>query len=272
MKQKYIDIHSHLNYAAFDKDREEVIARTKKTGVSTIGIGTGYGASKEVLQLAHEHENMYAIVGLHPIYVNPIDTDHEKHPGEDFDYDKFAKIARDPKVVGIGECGLDFFHITSDAHDYKARQITAFKQQISLALEVDKPLMIHCRDAYTETLEILKEAQAESGGKLRANFHFFAGTKEDAKEILDLGFTVSFTGVITFAPQFEELVKFVPLEKMHAETDSPFVAPKPFRGKRNEPTYVIEVVKKIAEIKEKQIDEVADQLAKNAARDFGIEI
>lgn len=269
MKLRYIDIHSHVNFSAFDEDREAVIARARDNNVSFIGIGTDIHTSRQVVQMAEQYENAYAIVGLHPVYVNET-RDKAGLPGEDFNLEEYRSLAQHPRVVGIGECGLDFFHIEGDTGDFKARQQAAFEAQLSLALELGKPVMIHCRDAYTSTIKTLRAFQEKTGGKLRGNFHFFAGTLQNAKDILELGFTMSFTGVITFAPQYRELVEFVPLDKMHAETDAPYVAPVPFRGKRNEPLYVIEVVKKIAEIKGLSIKEVTEQLAKNTEKLFGI--
>ena len=271
MKLKFIDIHSHVNFSAFDADREQVIARARDNGISFIGIGTDVQTSRQVIQMAEQYENAFAIVGLHPVYVNET-RDKSGLPGESFNYAEYKELAKHPRVVGIGECGLDFFHIEGDANNFKERQQSAFEAQLSLALELDKPVMIHCRDAYSNVIRTLRTFQEKSGGKLRGNIHFFAGTLQNAKDILELGFTISFTGVVTFAPQYRELVEFVPLDKMHAETDSPYVAPAPFRGKRNEPLYVLEVVKKIAEIKGLSIKEVSEQLAKNAESLFKIKL
>ncbi len=260
MKLKYIDIHAHMNFAQFDADRTEMLERTQKNNVTCINVGTDKATSIQVIKLAEANPNLYATIGIHPIHVGETEYNHEE----------FLAMAKHPKVVAIGECGLDYFHINDEVDKFKQRQQEIFEKQIELALEVDKPLMIHCRDAYDEVLETLKRYQEKSGGKLRANIHFFAGNNDLLKEFLELGFTVSYTGVITFAPQYRELVENTPLEKMHAETDSPYVAPAPFRGKRNEPLYVIEVVRKIAEIKKMPIEEVAGQLVKNAEGFFGI--
>jgi len=175
-----------------------------------------------------------------------------------------------PKVVGIGECGLDFYHLEGNITAAKEKQGKAFRYQIDLAIKFDKPIMIHCRDAYPEVLQILKEYKKEFGDKLRGDIHFFAGTKNEAKSFLDLGFNISFTGVITFAPQYEELVDFVPIDRIHAETDCPYVAPIPHRGKRNEPAYVVHVVEKIAKIKGLTFDKTSAQLLKNAKKLFNL--
>ena len=146
----------------------------------------------------------------------------------------------------------------------------SFEAQIDIAVKYNKPLMIHCRDAYPEVLKILTDKKEIHGDKLRGNFHFFAGTLEEAQQILDLGFNFSFTGVITFAKQYEDLVKMAPLDRIFSETDCPYVTPAPYRGKRNEPAYVSEVVKKIAEIKEMDTEAVNAQIVKNAVNFFSL--
>ena len=274
----FIDIHSHLNFAAYDADREGVLQRMKESNVRTITVGTQRDTSAKAVELAHKYDHLYAIVGLHPIHTDVTHHDAEElggnetkeftSRGEVFDYEYYKKLAQEPKVVGIGECGLDFYHITEGGEE---KQRNAFVAQIELAKELQKPLMLHLRsgngrDAFEEALEILKPYK----GSVRGNAHFFAGTAEQAKAFIDLGFSVSFTGVITFAKQYQEVVKAVPLDMMHAETDSPYVSPEPFRGKRNEPTHVIQVVKKIAEIKKLSLEEVSLQLLKNAKRVWDI--
>lgn len=271
---KFVDIHSHVQFNAFNEDFESVINRSLDAETWMINVGTNLKTSTDAVELANKYsEGVYAIVGLHPIHANASFHDkdeigEESEPfnskGEIFDKLAFEELLKNPKVVGIGECGLDFFRIEGDKVEYIQRQVKAFEDQIDLAVQYDKPLMIHCRDAYPEVLEILSKKKAVYGPKLRGNFHFFAGTLDDAKTILDLGFNLSFTGVITFAKQYEELVKMAPIERIFSETDCPYVAPIPFRGQRNEPVYVSEVVKKIAEIKGLDESEVATKLAKNA--------
>jgi TatD DNase family protein len=279
---KYIDTHAHTNFACYDDDRPVLIESTLKADTWLINVGTKQATSEAAVQIANNHEKgVYAIIGLHPVHANATyhDVDElgpEGKPfnsvGELFDREFYANLAQDPKVVGIGECGLDFFRIPDSAEGdaYIARQRRAFGAQIELALEVDKPLMIHCREAYPEVIQILLSYQLEHRTKLRGNFHFFAGTKEHAQKILDMGFTVSFTGVITFAEQYKELVEYVPLDRMMSETDCPYVTPVPHRGERNEPMYVSEVVKKIAEIKGEDEGKVGEQLVKNAVEWYGL--
>ncbi len=269
-----------MNFAAYDEDRAEVISRALENDTWMINVGTKLETSTGAVALAEQYEEgVYAIVGLHPIHTSASlhDKDeigeegkvfhsHEEH----FDMEAYRALARHPKVVAIGECGLDFFRPVGDRAEYEARQRSAFAAQIELAVEVDKPLMIHCRDAYPETLAMLREARAKYGTKVRGNFHFFAGTEAQVAEILELGFTMSFTGVVTFAEDYKKLVQAVPLDKMFSETDCPYVTPAPHRGKRNEPFYVSEVVKKIAEIKGLEEGEVAEQLVQNTVEFFGL--
>lgn len=279
MNPKYIDAHAHMNFAAYDEDRDAVVKRCLDAGTWMINVGTMQATSQGVVDLANQYEEgVYAIVGLHPIHVNKSfhDTD-EIGPegksftskGEEFDYAFYKKLTEHPKVVGIGECGLDYFR-NGDDPEFVARQKEAFEQQIQLAIEADLPLMIHCREAYDDTLDILERYQKEAGEKVRGNMHFFAGSLDIAKRVLDLGFTLSFTGVITFAKDYEELVTFVPLDRMLSETDCPYVTPVPYRGQRNEPLHVCEVVKKIVEIKGESLETVQNQLISNIRHQFKI--
>lgn len=271
---KFIDIHSHVQFSAFTEDFDEVIKRSLDSDTWMINIGTNLKTSKDALALSEKYpEGVFTIIGLHPVHANASFHDKEElgeegkpftSKGEEFNVEEFEKLISHPKVVGVGECGLDFFRIEGDKEIYIQRQVKAFESQIDLAVKYDKPIMIHCRDAYPEVLEILSKKKDIYGEKLRGNFHFFAGTLEDAQKILDLGFNFSFTGVITFAQQYEELVKMAPLDRIFSETDCPYVTPAPHRGKRNEPVFVSEVVKKIAEIKGLGFEEVSAKLAQNA--------
>lgn len=276
---KFIDVHSHLQFTAYDEDRGLVLERAKESQTWMINVGTKYSTSKGAVDLAEKNEGVFAIVGLHPIHTSASFHDKDeigeegepfKSQGEDFDLEKFEELVAHPKVVGVGECGLDFFRIEGDREDYIEKQTRIFEMQIDLAVKHDKPLMIHCRNAYPEVLKILSAKKEIYGEKLRGNFHFFAGSLEDAAQIFDLGFNISFTGVITFAKQYEELVRFAPLERIFSETDCPYVTPVPHRGERNEPMYVSEVVKKIAEIREEDFEEVRGKLVENAVKFFGL--
>lgn len=274
---QYIDIHSHLNFKDFDEDRHEVISRAKENELGMINIGTCLRTSREVVDLAYNNENMWATIGLHPINT----PEEPKFLAEEFE--EILKIDQSqakPKIVGVGECGLDYFHLKGETEEERDRekeiQAKSFKDQIDFAVKYDLPIMIHCRDAYEDVLKILKEkkdelSQSDESEKLRGNIHFYAGTVEQAQQFLDLDFTISFTGVITFAEQYKELVEFVPLDKLHGETDSPYVAPVPYRGQRCEPNYTIEVIKKMAEIKGVKLEELKKQLVLNAKNTFNLE-
>lgn len=280
MTWRYIDTHAHVNLSAFNDDREEVLERTKVAGVAHINIGTKQSTSQKAVEIAKANEGVWAIVGLHPIQATPGTHDEDEvgeggapfiSKGEEFDTDFYRNLVQSSqKVVGIGECGFDYYHCDADSYE---SQEAAFVAQIRLANELGLPLMIHTRDpkpgeptptgrsAYVDVLALLKEYATVPG-----NVHFYAGTLEQARAFFDIGFTVSFTGVITFAKVYEEIVRAIPLDMMHAETDCPYVAPVPYRGGRCEPMHVIEVVKKIAAIKNLEEEEVVAQLAANARR------
>ena len=274
---EYIDVHSHLNFAAFDGDRDETVKRAHKAGVAIINVGTQRDTSQKAVEIAERYpEGVYAIVGVHPIHTSKSFHDTQElgegsreftSRGEEFDYDYYKKLAMHQKVVGIGECGLDYYRLEPES-EKKQREI--FAAQIALANEVKKPLMLHVRSgagrsAYRDALLLLKE-NARVGG----NFHFFAGTLDEAREILDAGFYLSFTGVITFTHDYDEVVRQTPLDRIFSETDAPYVAPTPHRGKRNEPLFVTEVVRAIARIKQREEVEVQTRILENARRLFGI--
>ncbi len=251
---KYFDIHSHLDAPQYEGDREQVIERMKDALTHTITIGTDLESSKRAVALANAHEEVYASIGI-------LSVDNL----EDWNEEEFERLVVDPKVVAIGECGLDFTR-KSKEDDYE-RQVKIFRTQIEFAMKHDKALMIHSRGTYPEVLEILEEylpAQAGRGEKLRGNIHFFAGDLSVARRFFDLGFTISFTGVITFARDYDEVIRQAPLDKIMVETDAPWVAPVPYRGKRNEPAYIREIYNKIAEIRIEDPELVRRALVNNA--------
>ncbi len=267
----YIDTHAHLNLAQFADDAEAVLARMHTDGVAAINVGTRKDTSAGAVALANAHPNLYAIVGVHPLNVVTADPDDHGATAEPtFDYAWYKALAADDKVVGIGECGFDYFHNSDATYDV---QCEMFLAQIALANELQKPLMLHLRNskdgqgrnAYDDALDIIK-----SEAKVRGNAHFFAGSYEQAKAFIELGYTVSFTGVITFAKPYEQLVRDLPLDMLHAETDCPYVAPVPYRGERCEPWMVVEVYKKIAQLKGLDEELVREQLLKNAAKLYNL--
>lgn len=264
-KPKYFDIHSHLNFAAFNGDRQEVINKMQSENVWAISVGTDLKTSKEVVDLANKYENIFATIGLHP----------DANRKEIFNPEDYKELVKNKKVVAVGECGLDYFRLQGNV-EYKERQKQNFINQIEFALENNLPLMLHFRpsagtmDAYEDGLEILNSYAKTHGEKLRGNAHFFAGNLDIAKKFLEIGFTLSFTGVITFADAYDEIIKYASLEEIMAETDCPFVAPIPHRGGRCEPVYVKEVVKHIAQIRGEDIEKVENTLVNNAFRLFSI--
>jgi len=279
---QYIDIHGHMNFAAYDADRAEVIDRAHKAGVAMITVGTQMDTSKAAILLAEQNENMYATVGLHPVHTNASHHDEQElgeggkaftSRGEKIDVNVYRELAKHPKVVAIGECGLDYYHHDETA---AALQVQTFESTIDIANEVGKPLMLHIRNgssrtggqvvksAYKDAYEILK-----SRAKVKGNLHFFAGTIEEAKPFLDLGYSFSFTGAITFGKNYNEVIRYLPLDRIMSETDCPYVSPIPYRGKRNEPAYVIEVVKALAAIRGEEKSKIAAQIVLNANNFFG---
>lgn len=273
---RLVDIHSHLNFNAFKDDADEVIRRTLENGVWTILVGSQIDTSRRALVYAEKYsEGIFSAVGLHPIHLVEMQVDGNEIdaggnvPGfstrkEEFNYDAYKELAEHPKAVAIGECGLDYYRGHS-SEEAKKLQLETFCKQIAIAREVKKPLMIHCRNAYEDLLEILR---VEKAGEIGGDVHFFAGSWEIAKQLLDLGFYLSFTGVITFANDYDEVVKKVPMDRIMIETDAPYVSPVPYRGKRNEPLYVQAVAERIAELKNLAFDEVAITTTQNAFRLF----
>ncbi len=263
----FIDIHCHTNMEQFDADYKEVIKRAHEKDVWIINVGVDKLTSQKAVEIAEQYEEgVYAVIGLHP-------TDSP----EDFDLEFYKSLAKSKKVIAIGECGLDFFHIDPNKEENQVnngslkRQIKIFEQQIELALELDLPIMIHCRDAYKETLEVIDRYKGQNkflGKKLRGDVHFFAGDVATAKAFTDRDFSLSFTGVITFTHDYDATIESVSVDNIMSETDSPFVAPVPYRKTRNEPAYVIEVVKRLAELKKMTIEQAKDTIFKNASNLF----
>jgi TatD DNase family protein len=226
---------------------------------------------------------MYAAVGLHPVHTGRSFHDAQElgegegaaaftSRGEVFDADYYRALALDPKTVAIGECGLDYFHFTDDEprEEQVKKQKDAFLAQIRLAKEVKKPLMIHCRNAFDDLIEFVRPYAHElSPGVI----HFFTGTPDNAKALLDLGFSFTFGGVVTFPPRkgktmgdYDEAIGIIPLDRILSETDAPYVAPAPFRGKKNEPAYVMHTVARLAELKSVSAEEMKEQIWANAKR------
>lgn len=261
MKLDYIDIHSHLNLSPLLENKDAILAKMKELNVGTITVGTGLETSKMAVFIAENSpENCWATVGFHPC---------DGHfPTGNADWETLEDLANNPKVVAIGETGLDYFH--EDTPESRATQTEIFIKHIELAAKINKPLMLHVRsskgsdDAYYDALEILKNYST------KANFHFFSGSKKCMEDIVAAGFTVSVDGPITFVGEYDEMIKAVPLDKIMIETDAPYATPKPYRGKPCEPWMVIEIAKKIAELKGLELETVRLQLLENTRVFTGI--
>ncbi len=271
---KYLDTHAHLNLTQFDADRSDVFSKCQAAGVGVINVGTRKETSQLAVDLANQYPDTWAIVGVHPCSV--VDVDPDDHGAKEaepvFDYDFYKPLAANPKTVGVGECGFDYCHNPEDTYELQREM---FLDQIELANEVGKPLMLHLRndpkggqrDAYDDALEILK-----TEAKVAGNAHFYAGTIDQAKAFFDIGYTISFTGVVTFKASkpgiqdYLDVVKYAPLDMIHGETDCPYVAPVPHRGQRCEPWMVQEVYKTIAQIKDEDEEKVREQLLENAKK------
>jgi len=262
----FVDSHAHLETEQFEADREQVIARAREAGIETIlaiGSGTGPGSLDCAIRLAEQHDFIYATIGIHP---------HEAKLARDADFEEMAQLATRPKVIAWGEIGLDYFY----DHSPRDIQQQVFLKQLQLAQLVKLPSVIHCRpsngseDAWEDCLKLLDEHWAPSG--LGGVLHCFTGAWDHAKRALDMGFMISFAGNVTFpkAQQIRDAAKEVPLDRMLIETDSPFLAPVPYRGKRNEPLFVKEAARQIGEIRGQSMEDIGFQTANNFYRFFSL--
>lgn len=251
------DSHTHLNAEQFNDDIPETIERAKELGVTKMAV-VGFDTStiEKSLQLSHDYSNIYSIIGWHPTEAGSYTKDIEK---------KLQEQLTMPKVVALGEIGLDYYWM----EDPKEVQAEVFRRQIAIAKEMNLPISIHTREALADTYQILKEEDIRDIGGI---MHSFSGDFEWAKRFLDLGMHISFSGVVTFkkAQDVQEAATHVPLDRLLVETDAPYLAPVPYRGKRNEPGYTRYTVEKIAELRNLPIEEVALQTWKNAHRLFRI--
>lgn len=251
-----IDSHAHLDFSQFDGDREAVIARARQDGlVAIVNAGTSLECSRASVALADRVDFIYATVGIHP---------HGAKTATRAALDELRALASHPKVVAIGEIGLDFYRDLSP----RDRQRQAFRQQIRLAVELGLPLVIHDRDAHAETLRILREEEA---GRVGGVLHCFSGDLDMAREGIALGFLIAFGGPITYGgKKKQDIAGRIPLEKILIETDCPFLTPVPHRGQRNEPAYVRHVAEKLARLRGISFEEAAAATTANAAGLFGL--
>jgi TatD DNase family protein len=255
----FVDSHAHLDGKPFDSDREQVIARAREAGVRTvvaIGNGDGPPTLDAGIQLADRHPFIYATIGIHP---------HEARLASDHAYDEMERLARHPKVIAWGEIGLDYYY----DHSPRETQKHAFTRQMELAAAAKLPIVIHCRpsdgsdNAWEDSLSLIKDQWAPKG--LGGILHCFTGNWAQAKRALDMGFMISFAGNLTFpkAQQIRDAALDVPLDRMLIETDSPYLAPVPHRGKRNEPAFVKETARKLGELRGLSVEEAGEQTSRN---------
>ena len=270
MSNKLFDSHCHPQFPQYDADREEVIKRTLAAGCGMICVGTDLDMSKKAIELAEKYDgppspggfggaSIWATVGLHPHDV-----------GAEMKIEDFEELAKHPKVVGIGETGLDYYRTPEKEKQEKQKEV--FRQFLELSKKLGKPIIIHCRDAHDDLLAILNSHSLIPNLSPRGVIHSFTGTSADATRYLKLGFYIALNGIITFSDAYDEFIKVLPLNRFLIETDAPCLAPEPYRGKRNEPLYVAEVAKKIAELKGMDYDKVASATFENTRKLFKIHI
>lgn len=272
-----IDTHAHINFSFFKDDGDDVIKDSLNEDTRMVIVGADYRTSKRALDYANRYERgVYTAVGLHPMHLfkfRAATDDYDFHTrGEEFNYGIYEKLASFPKVVAIGEIGLDYYHmdIGYDTKDIKARQREIFIEQLLLARRHNLPAIIHCRQAHDDMISILKKFRKENRDLISDDqpwgvLHCFSGDEDLAWKYFNLGLIISFTGIITFSRQWDDLIRKIPNDKFMVETDSPFLTPEPYRGKRNLPVYVKHVAKRIAEIKnleESQIAEITTRTAR----------
>jgi TatD DNase family protein len=262
----FIDSHAHLDGSRFDSDRDEVITRAREAGIATIlsvGTGDGPGTLDCAVKLAAQYDFVYATIGIHP---------HEAQLARDSDFDELAQLAKRPKVIAWGEIGLDYYY----DHSPRDIQQNVFIRQMDLARAAKLPIVIHCRpsdnsdNAWEDCLSLIHQHWKPSG--VGGILHCFTGAWPHAKRALDMDFMISFAGNITFpkAEQVRDSASQVPLDRMLIETDSPFLAPVPYRGKRNEPAFVREVARQIGELHGISTEEFGSQTSLNFYRFFSL--
>lgn len=255
-----IDSHAHIDFPQFAEDRDAVFERARAAGVGTIlAIGTGPGPEKldAAIPFAEAHDWIYATIGVHPHEAKELTAEH---------LEKLVALARHPRVIAWGEIGLDYFY----DHSPRETQAAVFREQMALAATAKLPIIIHCRDAWPDTLNMLDEHWRGTG--LGGILHCFTSTLEDARRVLDMGFMISFAGNSTYpkTQNLRDVAKDLPLENILIETDAPFLAPQPYRGKRNEPAYVADVARALANVRDLPADEFAAATSGNFRRFFGL--
>ncbi|MFB6212523.1 MAG: TatD family hydrolase [Candidatus Magasanikbacteria bacterium] len=278
---EYFDSHTHLQFKDYDNTREDILSEMKTDRMGLVNVGTTQETSKRAVKLSEKSTNefIFSTVGIHPTKVssnfqNDKEVNKRGDQGNIWNYDFFKNFTQRETVVAIGECGLDYFHLDSETKKKKEQQKSMFKKHIALAKDADLPLMIHCRpsensmDAYNDLYDILKK----ENDLPKIIIHFFVGNKNMAKNFLDMGYFFTFGGAITFTGDYNDVVNYIPIDKILLETDAPYVTPEPHRGKRNKPIYVKEVYKKMADIKGVGLEELKSKIIENNEKVFGLDL
>jgi len=281
----YIDTHCHLNFKDFKDDYRQVAERALSNQVEMVVVGSELKTSSRSVSLSKEFEQgVYSAVGLHPIHLQDILAKNDNENGkyefrskkEEYQEEPYLKLVKSSnKVVAIGEIGLDYYHIDANSEQevksVKNLQQEVFYKQLELAKKVELPVIIHCRDAHDDLFPILKDFYSKNSFRKEWGvIHCFSGDLELAKKYWDMGLLTSFTGLITFVKQWDLLIEKAPIDKIMIETDSPYLSPIPYRGQRNEPLYVKEVAKRIAEIRKQDIDLVEKNIFETSKKFFNI--
>ena len=285
MPYQYLDTHCHLNFKDFKDDADEVIARTLANGTAMVIAGSEYRTSKRAIAYAEKYPSgVYAAIGVHPIHL--FESLAENHGdegdyafqtrGEEFDYQKYLELGQSKKVVAVGETGLDYYHLplNQNLELLKDKQKEILRAHLQLAKELGVPAIIHCREAHDDLYPLLKEWRENNIRDLRpwGVIHCFSGDLSLAEKYISLGLMISFTGIITFSSKQDELIRKIPLEKIMIETDTPYLTPPPFRGKRNEPGYVKYVAQKIGELRGLSSEAVGEITLDNGRKFFSLNI
>ena len=280
----FIDTHSHLNFKHYNKDLDNVIDRAHIAGVNRmIVVGSDILNSKKAISMADKYNHLFATIGIHPIHIKgcfgmekndnlpPSIMTGGFNSNDSIDLTisvkEIRELLREPRVVALGEIGLDYHKENQRGKINKSIQKAALRGLIEIAEEEKKPIVFHCREAIEDFFDILKSTKKQIKGVM----HCFQGDIIDVKRAFDLGLLISFTGMITFKRDYDEVIKYAPLDKIMIETDCPFLTPEPYRGERNEPAYVVEVARRIAEIKDIPHYKVAEQTTINAVDFFALD-
>ena len=279
-KSCFFDTHAHVNFNAFKDDGEETLRHCLESGVNVVNVGSQYSTSVRAIEYAHKFKSgIYAAVGVHPVHLKKGNFTHHdpseleeveiKTIGEEFDYQKYLELARDEKVVAIGEVGLDYHHFESedDINALKKLQKETLIEFIKLSNVVQKPVMLHCWDGYDDLLEILTNYPVDKKGIV----HSFIGSYKTAQKFIELGYSIGLNGIVTYGDSYDKLIREIYLEHIVIETDCPYLTPRPLeKGTRNEPLFVKQVAQKIADVLEVSIEEVAEKTTESARRMLGL--